>query len=73
MTTTHLPQPAGRYGLPEAAIGAIQQVLAAHPQVEQAILYGSRAMGSQRYASDSATRPCWIPSSGWGRFFIATP
>jgi hypothetical protein len=42
MTTTHLPQTPGRYGLPEAAIGAIQQVLAAHPQVEQAILYGSR-------------------------------
>lgn len=52
MTTTHLPQTPGRYGLPEAAIGAIQQVLAAHPQVQQAILYGSRAIGSQRQASD---------------------
>lgn len=28
-------------GLPESAITAIQQVLAAHPEVEQAILYGS--------------------------------
>jgi predicted nucleotidyltransferase len=52
MTTTHMPHPAGRYGLSEAAIGAIQQVLAAHPQVEQAILYGSRAIGSHRQASD---------------------
>jgi predicted nucleotidyltransferase len=39
-------------GLPEPAITAIQQVLAAHPEVEQAILYGSRALGRQRPASD---------------------
>ncbi|MEB3362276.1 MAG: nucleotidyltransferase domain-containing protein [Synechococcaceae cyanobacterium] len=38
-----------RTGLPPAAI---QQVLAAHPEVEQAILYGSRALGRHRPASD---------------------
>ncbi len=39
-------------GLPDSAITAIQQVLAAHPAVEQAILYGSRALGRHRPASD---------------------
>ena len=39
-------------GLPEAAITAIRQVLASHPEVEAAILYGSRALGRQRPASD---------------------
>ena len=41
-----------RFGLPEAAIQAIQQVLDAHPEVEQALVYGSRALGRQRPASD---------------------
>lgn len=31
---------------------AIQDVLAAYPQVTQAVLYGSRAMGRQRPGSD---------------------
>ena len=39
-------------GLPEAAITAIRQVLASHPEVEAAILYGSRALGRHRPASD---------------------
>jgi predicted nucleotidyltransferase len=52
MTTTSPPQTPQRFGLPESAIEAIQQVLAAHPKVEQAIVYGSRAMGRQRPASD---------------------
>ena len=52
MTTTSPPQTPQRFGLPESAIQAIQQVLAAHPEVEQAIVYGSRAMGRQRPASD---------------------
>jgi len=39
-------------GLPESAIGAIQQVLASRPEVEAAILYGSRALGRHRPASD---------------------
>lgn len=41
-----------RHGLPPKALEAILQVLAAHPQVEQAILYGSRAMGNFEAASD---------------------
>jgi predicted nucleotidyltransferase len=52
MTTSSQPQTPQRFGLPETAIQAIQQVLAAHPEVEQAIVYGSRAMGRQRPASD---------------------
>ena len=39
-------------GLPKSALAAIQQVLAAHPAVEQAILYHSRALGRHRPASD---------------------
>ncbi len=39
-------------GLPQAAVGAIQQVLASHPEVEAAILYGSRALTRHRPASD---------------------
>jgi uncharacterized protein len=39
-------------GLPEGAIEAIQQVLASHPEVESATLYGSRALGRHRPASD---------------------
>jgi len=39
-------------GLPEVAITAIRKVLASHPEVEVAILYGSRALGRHRPASD---------------------
>ena len=39
-------------GLPDAAIAAIRQVLASHPEVESATLYGSRALGRYRPASD---------------------
>ncbi|KEF41429.1 MAG: hypothetical protein ER33_11580 [Cyanobium sp. CACIAM 14] len=52
MTSTIPTQAPQRFGLPEAAIGAIQLVMAAHPEVERAILYGSRAIGRQRPASD---------------------
>ena len=52
MTTTAKPEAPQRFGLPEAAIQAIQQVLDAHPEVEQALVYGSRALGRQRPASD---------------------
>jgi len=38
MITTSPPQTPRRFGLPEHAIQAIQQVLAAHPEVEQAIV-----------------------------------
>lgn len=40
------------YGLPVAALQAIRGVLAAHPGVEAAILYGSRALGRERPGSD---------------------
>lgn len=39
-------------GLPASAITAIQQVLASYPEVEAAILYGSRALGRHRTGSD---------------------
>jgi predicted nucleotidyltransferase len=47
----HFPSPQ-RFGLPEPAIAAIQRVLARYPQVELAVLYGSRAIGRHRPASD---------------------
>ena len=47
-------QPAGTLaiGLPDAALTAIRQVLISHPEVEAAILYGSRALARHRPASD---------------------
>lgn len=39
-------------GLPASAMAAIQMVLATYPEVEAAILYGSRALGRHRPASD---------------------
>ena len=51
--TASLPlAPPQATGLPQAAIAAIRQVLASHPEVEVAILYGSRALGRHRPASD---------------------
>jgi predicted nucleotidyltransferase len=41
-----------RFGLKEEVIHRIQEVLSAFPQVEEAILYGSRAMGNFRPGSD---------------------
>lgn len=40
------------YGLSTATIAAIKHVLSKHPEVERAILYGSRAMGNHREGSD---------------------
>lgn len=40
------------YGLQAHTIEAIQGVLAQYPQVEKAILYGSRAKGNYRNGSD---------------------
>jgi predicted nucleotidyltransferase len=40
------------HGLPESAVARIGQVLAAHPAVERAVLYGSRAKGTHRPGSD---------------------
>ena len=39
-------------GLPERALTALTQALARHTEIEQVWLYGSRAMGRQRPASD---------------------
>ena len=40
------------YGLKEDTIASINEVFQRFPDVEQAILYGSRAMDRQRYNSD---------------------
>ncbi|MCA1979704.1 MAG: nucleotidyltransferase domain-containing protein [Thiobacillus sp.] len=40
------------YGLPEDTLTRIRDVLAAHPAVEKAVLYGSRAKGGFRAGSD---------------------
>jgi predicted nucleotidyltransferase len=52
MTVQPPPATAQAIGLPAAAVTAIRQVLASHPEVEAAILYGSRALGRHRPASD---------------------
>lgn len=41
-----------QYGLKPEVIEQIIGVFAAHPEVEQALLYGSRAKGTHRPASD---------------------
>ena len=41
-----------RFGLKSETIDKICAVLAQHPQVEQAILYGSRAKGNYKHGSD---------------------
>ncbi len=41
-----------RFGLKSATIMAINGVLAQYPQIEQAIIYGSRAKGNYRIGSD---------------------
>jgi len=41
-----------KYGLKDGTIQKIQSVLARYPQVERAILYGSRAMGNYKNGSD---------------------
>ena len=41
-----------KYGLKDSTIQKIQAVLACHPEVEKAILYGSRAMGNYKNGSD---------------------
>jgi predicted nucleotidyltransferase len=41
-----------KYGLPQSVIQQICAVLRRYPQVEQAILYGSRAKGNYKNGSD---------------------
>ncbi|MDH4455189.1 MAG: nucleotidyltransferase domain-containing protein [Verrucomicrobiota bacterium] len=43
---------AARFGLPEKTMEKISGVLAGHPEVEKAILYGSRAKGNYKNGSD---------------------
>lgn len=40
------------FGLPPAAVEKIRAILACHPQVERAVLYGSRAKGNYKNGSD---------------------
>ncbi|WP_291786580.1 nucleotidyltransferase domain-containing protein [Cecembia sp.] len=40
------------FGLSEQTIEAIQKVLLKYPQVDKAVLYGSRAIGNYRPGSD---------------------
>lgn len=40
------------FGLKESEIMAIQNVLASVPEVEEAVIYGSRARGTNRISSD---------------------
>ncbi|MDA8160815.1 MAG: nucleotidyltransferase domain-containing protein [Desulfobacteraceae bacterium] len=42
----------GGFGLPAAALTKIRQVLASHPAIEAAVIYGSRAKGNFRPGSD---------------------
>jgi predicted nucleotidyltransferase len=41
-----------RFGLAETVVGKINGVFSAHPTVQRAVLYGSRAKGTQQPASD---------------------
>jgi len=41
-----------QFGLKPDTIARINGVLAAHPEIEEAVLYGSRAKGNYRAASD---------------------
>jgi predicted nucleotidyltransferase len=40
------------FGLPGAALSGLRGVLAAHPKVVRALVYGSRALGRERPGSD---------------------
>lgn len=40
------------YGLPERTVAQICEVLAQHPEVDRAVLYGSRAKGNYKPGSD---------------------
>jgi len=40
------------YGLKQAVVEKIHQVFSSHPDVQKAILYGSRAMGGYKPGSD---------------------
>jgi uncharacterized protein len=44
--------PSDAFGLTSSTLAAIQQTLALFPEIEQVIVYGSRAMGRERPGSD---------------------
>jgi predicted nucleotidyltransferase len=52
MTTTNIAIANNRFGLKQHTISAIQGVFARHPEIEQAVLYGSRAKGNYQHGSD---------------------
>ena len=41
-----------KYGLKEEQWNVVREVLSAHPEIEQAVLFGSRAVGDYKEASD---------------------
>ena len=41
-----------RFGLKDDTIEKIREVFASHPQVDKAVIYGSRAKGNQKNGSD---------------------
>ena len=52
MTSTNAAFANDRFGLKQHTIAAIQGVFAQHPDIEQAVLQGSRAKGNYRPGSD---------------------
>ncbi len=40
------------FGLPERTCTTVRQILASYPQIEKAVLYGSRAKGNYKAGSD---------------------
>lgn len=47
-----VPANAADFGLPAAAMTALRSVLSQNPQIERALVYGSRAKGNYRSGSD---------------------
>jgi predicted nucleotidyltransferase len=40
------------FGLPDSTCATVRQILASYPQIEKAVLYGSRAKGNYKAGSD---------------------
>ena len=40
------------FGLPDGTCSTVRQILASYPQIEKAVLYGSRAKGNYKAGSD---------------------
>lgn len=47
-----IPQMTDKYGLPHMAIQSLKNIFNLHPNIEQVVLYGSRALGTYRVGSD---------------------